>query len=197
MSVTVDVAVLRGRLRGDRRPVPPPGTRLAGVLVPLVLDGGATIVFTRRTPHLSRHAGEISFPGGLEHEEDEGLRATALRETREELGLDPRWVDVVGALPAVHTFVSGILIVPFVGALERRRAFRPNAAEIDEVLEFAVEALDAAEAEVEFARDGRVYRGYAYEMPDATIWGATAKILHDLLETIRAGAAAPTRGDTE
>jgi 8-oxo-dGTP pyrophosphatase MutT (NUDIX family) len=195
VSVAVDVADLRGRLGADRRPVPRPGTRLAGVLVPLVLSADPTVVFTRRTKHLSRHAGEISFPGGLEHEEDDGLRVTALRETREELGVDASSVQVLGALPTVHTFVSGILIVPFVGALDRRPSFRPNAAEIDEVLEFAVNALDAAEDLVEFARDGGVYRGYAYEMPGATIWGATARILHDLLETIRAGATAPTRGD--
>jgi 8-oxo-dGTP pyrophosphatase MutT (NUDIX family) len=189
VSANIDPGRLRTSLAGDPSPVPPPDTRLAGVLVPLVLGEPPTAVFTRRTEHLSRHAGEISFPGGLRHDEDDDLRATALRETREELGLDPAAVDVLGVLPSVHTFVSGILIVPFVGVLvERRPAFRPNDAEIAEVLEFALLELDRAESLVELPRDGGVYRGYAYEMPNATIWGATARILHDLLEAMRADA---------
>jgi 8-oxo-dGTP pyrophosphatase MutT (NUDIX family) len=195
VPVPFDAAELRSRLHADPRPVPPPDTRLAGVLVPVLTGHEPSVVFTRRTEHLSRHAGEISFPGGLRHGEDDGLRATALRETQEELGLDPNAVDVLGALPPVHTFVSGILIVPFVGAIAEHPPFRPNEDEIAEVLEFGLAALDDAEHLVEFAREGGVYRGYAYEMREATIWGATAKILHDLLETTRAGATTSTRGD--
>jgi 8-oxo-dGTP pyrophosphatase MutT (NUDIX family) len=177
----------RSLLTGDPAPEPPAGSRPAGVLVPVVSGPEPTLVFTRRTEHLSRHAGEISFPGGLPHDGDEDLRATALRETQEELGIEPSAVEVLGALSPVHTFVSAILIVPFVGSLVARPAYRPNPAEIDEVLEFGVADLDAAEAIVELPRGDRVYRGYAYEMPNATIWGATASIVHDLLETIRAG----------
>ncbi|MGZ4113952.1 MAG: NUDIX hydrolase [Actinomycetota bacterium] len=190
MPALTDLGRLRTSLVGDPSPVPPPDTRLAGVLVPLVLGERPSAVFTRRTEHLSRHAGEISFPGGLRHDEDGDLRATALRETQEELGLDPAAVDVLGTLPPVHTFVSGILIVPFVGALSERPAFWPNDAEIAEVLEFSLDELVRAESLVEFPREGRVYRGYAYEMPNATIWGATARILHDLLEAMRADARA-------
>jgi hypothetical protein len=84
----------------------------------------------------------------------------------------------------VHTFVSSILIVPFVGLLDGRPRFRPNQGEIDEVLEYPLEALARAETDVEWARDGAVYRGYAYEMGEHTIWGATAKILHTFLEAI-------------
>ena len=190
MPALTDPGRLRAVLDGDPSPAPPPpDTRLAGVLVPLIeppADGDApSLVLTRRTEHLSRHAGEISFPGGMRHEDDADLAATALRETEEELGVDPASVEVLGALPAVHTFVSGILIVPFVGRLAERPAFRPNAAEIDEVLEFDLRRLASAEALVEFPREGHVYRGYAYEMPNATIWGATARILHDLLERVR------------
>jgi 8-oxo-dGTP pyrophosphatase MutT (NUDIX family) len=188
MPALTDLGRLRTLLGAEPNPVPPPDTRLAAVLALLVLGDRPSAVFTRRTEHLSRHAGEISFPGGLRHDEDADLRATALRETHEELGVDPRDVDVLGILPAVHTFVSGILIVPFVGALSARQPFRPNPAEIAEVLEFGLDELDAAEALVEFPRDGRTHRGYVYEMPDATIWGATARILRDLLDAMRAGA---------
>jgi 8-oxo-dGTP pyrophosphatase MutT (NUDIX family) len=185
---------LRRRLADALGPEPRvetrPGDRLAGVVVPIVEPAGdaldAVIVFTKRTEHLSRHAGEISFPGGIRHEEDADLRATALRESDEELGLAASDLDVVGALPAVHTFVSSIVIVPFVGILRARPVFRPSAAEIAEVLEYGLTELAAAERIVEFRRDEGVYRGYAYEMGAHTIWGATARILHDLLEVLRA-----------
>jgi 8-oxo-dGTP pyrophosphatase MutT (NUDIX family) len=182
---------LRNRLDGaldrDPRHLPSFGDRLASVLVP-ILDGGS-VVFTRRTEDLPRHPGEISFPGGIRHDEDATPVATALRETEEELGIAPKEVDVLGALPPVHTFVSAILIVPIVGILEREPAFRPNAGEIAEVLAYPLDALVAAETEVEWRRDGNVYRGYAYEMGAHTIWGATAKILRSLLEILgREGA---------
>jgi 8-oxo-dGTP pyrophosphatase MutT (NUDIX family) len=187
MPSATDLGRLGTRLGGgDPSPAPPPGSRLAGVLVPIIAERDPTLVLTRRTEHLSRHAGEISFPGGLRHEEDLDLRATALRESREELGIEPSAVEVLGSLSPVHTFVSAILIVPFVGILSAPPAYRPNGAEIAEVLEFALDDLDAAESLVEFPRGDQVYRGYAYEMPGATIWGATAFIMHELLETIRA-----------
>jgi 8-oxo-dGTP pyrophosphatase MutT (NUDIX family) len=178
---------LRGPLEASLEPDPdhhpPKGDRLAGVLVP-VLAGGS-VVLTKRSEALSRHAGEISFPGGIRHDEDVTVAEAALRETEEELGIPPRAVDVLGALPPVHTFVSGILIVPFVGVLEDRPAFRPSAAEIAEVLEYPLEDLASAETDVEWVRDGGVYRGYAYDMGDHTIWGATARILHSFLEIVR------------
>lgn len=178
---------LRSRLVAalDRAPspAPAPGDRLAAVLLPLV--EGRSLVFTRRSESMSRHAGEISFPGGLQHDEDRDLAETALRETEEELGISPASVEVLGALPSVHTFVSGILIVPFVGLLERRPALTPNVDEIAEVLEFPLDDLAEAETEVEWQRDGHVYRGYAYVMGDHTIWGATARILQSLIEAVR------------
>lgn len=176
-----DLAVrLGGVLDPDPRHVPAPGDRLAAVLLPLIEE--RSMIFTRRSEALSRHAGEISFPGGIRHDEDASIAETALRETEEELGISRRDVEVLGALPPVHTFVSGILIVPFVGALGARPALRPNEAEIAEVLEYPLDALADGQTEVEWARDGAVYRGYAYEMGDHTIWGATARILHAFLE---------------
>jgi 8-oxo-dGTP pyrophosphatase MutT (NUDIX family) len=186
MRAATDLDALRGSLARGTDPVPPPDARLAGVLVPILGGDDPSAIFTRRTENLSRHAGEISFPGGLRHDEDDDLCATALRESEEELGIEPSLVEVLGSLPPVHTFVSAILLVPFVGALRQRPTLAPNEAEIDEVLEFRLSELDRAEAIVEFPRDGHVYRGFAYEMPGATIWGATARILHDLLEITRA-----------
>ncbi|MFB3739238.1 MAG: CoA pyrophosphatase [Candidatus Velamenicoccus archaeovorus] len=189
MALTDLRARLSGALDPDPRPEPPPGDRLAGVLLP-VLDGGEPwVLFTRRTEHLPRHAGEISFPGGLQHPGDPSLRATALRETTEELGIRPADVEVLGALPPVHTTVSGILIVPFVGLLRGRPALTPSVDEIAEVLEFPLARLMAVETEVDIPRGSRVYHGYAYEMEGGTIWGATARILHSLIEPLREGAS--------
>jgi 8-oxo-dGTP pyrophosphatase MutT (NUDIX family) len=179
---------LRARLPGlldpAPEPQPGPGDRLAAVLVPFI--GGDRLVFTRRTEHLSRHPGEISFPGGMRHDEDVDLAATALRETEEELGIPRDGIEVLGALPSVHTFVSAILIVPFVGVLDGSVSFAPNAGEIAEVLHYPIADLDAVETTVEWPRDGQVYRGFAYPMADGnTIWGATATILHGLIEVLR------------
>ena len=178
---------VRTRLMGslDPRPSPVagPGDRLAAVLLPLVDDD--RLVLTRRTEHLSRHPGEISFPGGLAQEEDADLAATALRETQEELGLAPQEVEVLGALGPVHTFVSSILIVPFVGLVSGDPVFAPSEAEIAEVLAYPLDELTAAETTVEWPKDGHVYRGFAYPMRDGnTVWGATAGILHQLLERL-------------
>ena len=168
-------------------PEPGPGDRLAAVLLPLM--NGGRLVFTRRTEHLPRHPGEISFPGGLRHDEDADLAATALRETEEELGLRPETVELLGALEPVHTFVSAILIVPFVGVLTGDPAFEHNEGEIAEVLSYPLAELDGAETTVEWPRDGHVYRGFAYPMSDGnTIWGATAKILNELIELVRGSA---------
>jgi 8-oxo-dGTP pyrophosphatase MutT (NUDIX family) len=179
---------LRTRLDGllDPSPAPSPaaGDRLAAVLLPLV--EAERLVFTRRTEHLSRHPGEISFPGGLAHEEDPDLATTALRETEEELGIPPGEVEVLGALAPVHTFVSAILIVPFVGVISGTPSFVPNPDEIAQVLTYPLAELDVSETTVEWPRDGHVYRGFAYPMSDGnTIWGATAKILHEMISLLR------------
>ena len=175
---------LEGTLERSSEAVPAAGDRLAAVLLPLV--EGDRLIFTRRAETLSRHPGEISFPGGLQHEEDADLVATALRETEEELGLPVGDVEVLGALEPVHTFVSAILIVPFVGVVSGTPSFAPSEAEIAEVLSYPVDELSAAETTVEWPRDGHVYRGSAYPMSDGnTIWGATAKILNEMIELLR------------
>jgi 8-oxo-dGTP pyrophosphatase MutT (NUDIX family) len=178
-------SALRASLEQDPAPTPAPGDRLAAVLAPFVEAPEPSLVFTVRSGDLSRHAGEISFPGGLQ-DPGETLRETATREAFEEIGLDPTRTELVGALPAVHTTVSGILVIPFVGMLEASPAFVVSDAEIDEVLTFAVTRLAEVERMVEIARDGRrFWRGYAYELDGHTIWGATGWMLHMLLDVVR------------
>lgn len=177
---------LPARLRRTLDPAPRPdlaeGDRLAAVLVPLVLAPEPSLVLTLRSDELPRHAGEVSFPGGMAEPHDADLRVTALREAQEEIGLDPAAVDVVGALPAVHTFVSGILVVPFVGVLESAPALRVDPGEIAEVFTIALARLHAAERRIERTRPGGgVWSGWSYEVDGITVWGATGGMLHDLL----------------
>lgn len=180
---------LRSALDPDPRPTPGPGDRLAAVLAPLVLTPDPSLVFTVRAAALSRHAGEISFPGGLQ-DPGESLAATALREAREELGIDPEFPTLLGALPAVHTFVSGIVVVPFVATLDHEPEFTVNGDEIDEVLTFGIDRLAGAERTVTYDRpDGGTWRGFAYELDGHMVWGATGAMLHALLERIGASAS--------
>ena len=182
---------LRAALEQDPRPVPAAGDRLAAVLAPLIIQPEPSLMFTVRAAAMSRHAGEISFPGGLQ-DPGETLVETVLREVNEELGLDPDAVRIVGALPSVHTFVSGILVVPFVGMLATMPVLTVSDGEIDEVLTFPVMRLAEAEAVVHYDLDGgRTWKGFAYELDGATIWGATGWMLHTLLETIRKDTSWP------
>jgi 8-oxo-dGTP pyrophosphatase MutT (NUDIX family) len=141
------------------------------------------VVFTKRTDTLSRHAGEISFPGGLA-DEGEAAASAALREAEEELGLAPADVELVGSLPPVHTRVTGILIVPFVGFLQNDPRFTPSPDEIADVLEFPLVDLMAHGAESEFEHEGTRFQTYVYEVDRHVIWGATARILWSFLELL-------------
>jgi 8-oxo-dGTP pyrophosphatase MutT (NUDIX family) len=165
------------------------GGKQAAVLVPLYLDAAEELhaVFTRRRHDLSRHAGEISFPGGR-RDEGEELVATALRETHEEIGLPPSDVRLLGALPPTPTFVTNYAIYPFVGLIEPGFAWVVAHAEVDEVLELRLEGLRAGYGERRLVRRGIPFRTPTYEAGGHVIWGATARILGELL--------ARTRGQT-
>lgn len=183
-------AGLRDRLRAALDPAPDPtpepGDRLAAVLALLVETPELALVFAKRSDALPRHAGEISFPGGIADEGDAGLAATALREAEEEVGLDPSLPELLGALQPVHTTVSGILVVPFVGMVEAPPALTVGDGEIDEVLAFPVRRLLEVETIVEFEpAEGRRWRGWVYELDGHTIWGATGWMLHELLSVLR------------
>jgi 8-oxo-dGTP pyrophosphatase MutT (NUDIX family) len=151
------------------------GGQQAAVLVPLYLDAGKQLhaVFTRRRHDLRRHAGEISFPGGR-RDEGESLTETALREAHEEIGLPPGEVEVLGALPPTPTFVTNYAIYPYVGLIERGFEWVIAHAEVDEVLELPLEDLRTG-------RRGITFRTPTYEAGGHVIWGATARILGELL----------------
>ena len=183
---------LRGRLRAhpvlDPLTSPQPGARVAAVLAPLyAVEGRPHLLFTRRTPHLRAHSGEISFPGGGYELADPTLEMTALREAAEELALDPAGVEVLGPLPPVFAVVSNYLVMPFVGWLgEGMPRLRPNPHEVAEVIEAPLAALaDPAIFHEETWMRGEVARSVLfYDLGPHRIWGLTGRILSTLLATL-------------
>ena len=159
----------------------------AAVLLPLYgwpRDPG--LVFTERRADLRRHAGEISFPGGRRDEGDADLSATALREAEEEIGLDPAAVELGEALPPTRTFATGYLVHPFVGRVAHpgELDLRPNPAEVETILTFSLELLRGSYAMRRLVRRGVPIHTPTYEVEGHLIWGATARILGDLLERL-------------
>src|SRR5215211_690403 len=157
----------------------------AAVLVPLYVDDDALhAVFTKRRDNLRRHAGEISFPGGRQDEDESDLRVTALRESEEEIGLDAGDVELIGALQPTPTIATNYAVYPFVGLIEPGRTWHPSAAEVAEVLEFPLHRLRSGYARRRLLRRGVPFRTDVYCVDEHLIWGATARIVADLLERV-------------
>ena len=157
----------------------------AAVLVPLYLERDRLhAVFTKRRDDLRRHAGEISFPGGRYDEGERDLIATALREAHEEIGLPAEAVDLVGALTPTPTIATGYAIYPFVGMIEAGLTWKLSAREVAEVLELPLSDVSAGYKRQRLIRRGIPILTDTYVVGDHLIWGATARILGDLLERI-------------
>jgi len=162
-----------------------PGKTDAAVLIPLYeREGQLVAVFTERRADLSRHAGEISFPGGRQDEPDEDLRRTALREAHEEIGLDPEHVELVGALPPVGTFVTGYRIFPFVGTIEDDYEWVLQETEVETLLELSLPALMGGFEMKRLLRRGVPIKTPTYTVEGHFVWGATARIVEHLLERL-------------
>ena len=162
--------------------------RAAGVLAPLyAVAGRPHLLFTVRSRDLSKHKGEISFPGGSRDPGDHSLEETALREAREEIDLDPAGVELLGPLPPVFAAVSNFVITPFVGWLgEGVPTLAPNPAEVAEVIYAPLTAL--AEPAIYHSelwqRFGTAHLIHFYDFGAYRIWGATARMLHSLFELL-------------
>jgi 8-oxo-dGTP pyrophosphatase MutT (NUDIX family) len=155
------------------------------VLVPLFVPGAsgdAHVVLTKRRSDLRRHAGEISFPGGRQDAHDNALEDTALREAEEEIGLERSQVSLLGALTPVSTFATGYVIHPFVGLIPAGLRWRLSALEVDEVLELSLHALRKGRTRTRLQRRGITFETDAYVVDRNLIWGATARILEEVLE---------------
>ena len=162
-----------------------PGGVAAAVLIPLYLSNGDLhAVFTKRNADLRRHAGEISFPGGREDDTDHDLVHTALREAEEEIGLPIDAVEVLGALQPTPTIATSYAIYPFVGWIEAGREWELSPREVAAVHEFSLADLRAGYGRQRLIRRGVPFRTDVYVVGDDLIWGATARILGDLLERV-------------
>ncbi|MDX6616433.1 MAG: hypothetical protein QOD60_1524, partial [Solirubrobacterales bacterium] len=137
----------------------------------------------RRRDDLKSHSGEISFPGGR-RDPGEELEETALRETDEELALPASEIEVVGALPPVGTFVTSYKVYPFVGVISADAPLTPSHGEVAEVLHLRIDDLLAGFEKRRLVRRGIPFRTETYNVGDAMVWGATARILASLLERL-------------
>ena len=160
----------------------PTSFRPAAVLVPLVRrEPGITVLLTQRTEDMPSHAGQIAFPGGRKQQEDADAKATALRETEEEVGLSRTFVQVIGAVDPYRTG-TGYEITPVVGIVTPGFTIHADPREVADVFEVPLSHfLDAQNHRI----DSRMYQGrerrfYAMPYGDRYIWGATAGMLKNL-----------------
>ena len=156
----------------------------AAVLIPLFKrDGKSYLLFTRRTDTVEHHKGQISFPGGRQDKKDRNLLATALREAEEEMGIQEKDVRLLGELVDVCTISTDYCISPFLALIPYPYPFKVNHHEIKEVIEVPLSALrDGRQFREEtHEKDGQTFPVYFYQYQNHTIWGATARILKQLL----------------
>jgi 8-oxo-dGTP pyrophosphatase MutT (NUDIX family) len=197
MAVEAELSLRKALEGSSPRRVHVEGAREAAVLIGVISEPEPTLIFTRRTETLSSHKGQISFPGGSIDHGDESPIAAALRETEEELGLDPTLVKVLGELDETPTFVSGYTVTPVVGWIDSRPTLTPNPAEVADVLLVPVAALNEdSRHEPGFSYQGRTFPTEAWIVDGEVIWGLTARLvrlfLYALADAGLADAPPPT-----
>ena len=168
-------------------PTPRTDERVSAVMI-LLAEGpsGAEVLLTRRTETLNNHKGEMSFPGGRV-DADEGLIEAARREAWEEVGVDPSSVTVVGRLSPLSTFVSRSFIVPVVGVLSSHPVLTLHEVEVDRAMWVPLAELVRADTfswewwDFTGLPDSQERAMFFFHLDDETVWGATARMLHELL----------------
>ena len=161
----------------------------SAVLIPVYYrEGECFILFAKRTETVTYHKGQISFPGGTYEDGDGSLLNTALRESLEEVGLVPDDVEVLGELDDIATTTSNYIVSPFVAVIPWPYQLRADEKEIERIIEVPVSSLldkNCFREGPAVEEDGEVFRQYFYHYQDEVIWGATARILTQLLDILR------------
>jgi len=166
---------LRRRLSLPAKHLEGEGCRLAAVLIPLFKKKGKIgTVFIKRPLTMRNHRGQFAFPGGACGEGDGSPEETALREAEEEIGLDPRDVQILGRLDDIKTGLSRFIVTPVVGVIPHPYAYVLNPAEVDLLIEPLLSELEPVYGEY----------GVEYHFGRHLIWGATARILVQLLDIL-------------
>lgn len=158
----------------------------AAVLLPLIgKEPELRVLMTKRTQTVQVHKGQISFPGGQYEEKDRDLLSTAMRETQEEVGIQPEKIEILGCLDDIET-ITDYVITPFVGHIEEPPHYRIAVEEIDRVLEVPLDHLMEEEnwKLEEHRRSDVIYRGFSCCYRGDKIWGATAQILKRFIDMI-------------
>lgn len=163
----------------NSRPAPRSDLPMAAVLAPLYQDGGTIrTVLIRRPDHMPTHGGDLAFPGGKPKPAETPLE-TALREAREEVGIDPAHVEVLGYLPPIHTVTYPRMVVPVVGRLPGVPELIPDPNEVDRIHTPSVGLLrDETRWRVESWKGRQVY---FFDIDGDVLWGATARMVRSLL----------------
>lgn len=179
--------VRRTLSRRQRRVLQPPLQRPAAVLVPLFESGGEThVLFTLRTDTVPQHKGQVAFPGGAWQADDRDLLATALRESHEEIGLEARHVEILGALDDVVT-ISSYQITPWVGRIDWPLNLTVSEAETAEIFTIPLRRLlDPALCRIEerVVGERRYYPVHWFEGGPHPVWGITGHILAHFLDVV-------------
>lgn len=164
--------------------------RTSSVLVLLFQESKSIkAVLTQRQNYKGTHGGQISFPGGKKENQDPDIIATALRESEEEIGLDPKSVQIIGKLTDVYIPVSNFLVHPFVGYCHERPQFRRSEYEVKEIICFNI--LDLLKDETKAFRDIKTADGYklkdipCFILEDKIVWGATSLILNEIKHILK------------
>lgn len=167
--------------------LPGASRRPAAVLCALFDESGeAQVVLTRRSSRLRSHTHQVSFPGGR-LDQGEGEVDAALREAHEEVGIDPASVRILGRLSSLRTVVNPAPITPFVGALPERPVLTPNPSEVERAFTVPLAELtlpDVYREEIWTFPDGSERTLHFFELIGDTVWGATARMLVELLELV-------------
>ncbi len=162
---------------------------LSGVLFLFypMADGSTGTVFIQRPKYNGVHSGQISFPGGRFEKEDGSLEHTALRETHEEIGIDPKQIEVIGKLTDLYIPPSNHLVSPFIGVMHQAPSFTPDPVEVEEVIPLALSDFFSKdcihEMPIELA-DGSRLQTPCYLINGLVIWGATAMMISEFIQLI-------------